>query len=306
MTTTTLEQELDGLLTWLSRRRSRYTGRAIAESTAMSKRSRLRTCCTAAGVSSLEGLAAYLQNRDLVEELLDKLHEGRTNGGVIAYVAALFDLAAYAEHKQWVPGPSALVKADYPAPNPQKPITVYTQDEVDLMLSAARGRSLRFWAMLTTIAETGRRVGEVLGLRWEWLHLATEVPHFALPTSKNGKQQYVPLTKVLREQVYTPEHIALLKADTDRPGNKQFTRSVDEFPFPYTYQGALQVLRHHCEQLGVECRAFHNFRHTKATDLLTKGVPIQAVAALLGHASVQTTDRIYNHATALSFAHYND
>jgi site-specific recombinase XerD len=38
----------------------------------------------------------------------------------------------------------------------------------------------------------------------------------------------------------------------------------------------------------------HTFRHTYVTDRLEDGAPIEAVAALAGHASVQTT-QIYTH-----------
>ena len=40
----------------------------------------------------------------------------------------------------------------------------------------------------------------------------------------------------------------------------------------------------------------HSLRHTYATLCIAKGVPITAVAAQLGHASVSTTTTIYAHA----------
>jgi integrase len=39
----------------------------------------------------------------------------------------------------------------------------------------------------------------------------------------------------------------------------------------------------------------HMFRHTFATDLLTKGVPIEDVAILLGHATPVITAKYYAH-----------
>lgn len=39
----------------------------------------------------------------------------------------------------------------------------------------------------------------------------------------------------------------------------------------------------------------HMFRHTFATDLLTKGVPIEDVAILLGHSSPVITAKYYSH-----------
>ena len=45
-------------------------------------------------------------------------------------------------------------------------------------------------------------------------------------------------------------------------------------------------------------------QHTDAAEMLARGVPVQAVSAMLGHSSIATTDRRYNHCDALTFAHY--
>jgi integrase len=42
----------------------------------------------------------------------------------------------------------------------------------------------------------------------------------------------------------------------------------------------------------------HRFRNTFAVDLLTKGVPLETVSIMLGHQSVQTTERYYADFTA--------
>lgn len=81
---------------------------------------------------------------------------------------------------------------------------------------------------------------------------------------------------------------------------------VLEQPFPWGYASVRQMFKRLCEASDVECRGFHCPRHTTATEMLARGVAIQAVSALLGHANVAATDRIYNHATALSFTAYLD
>ena len=154
-----------------------------------------------------------------------------------------------------------------------------------LLLSAAKGRGLRWWAFLCTVADTGRRASEVLGLKWEWLNL--DEGYFHMPTSKNGKQQFVPLSRRLREQVFTEENIHRLKHDVV---DTRFTKSPFEYPFLWSYSAAHGRFDRYCAMVGVQNRGFHNFRHTLATNLLAGGAPIQAVAALLGHSSVSTTD----------------
>lgn len=297
-----LSSQLDNFIEWYKGRVLRTRGKVPAPSTLESKRSRLSVICTAGGLQDLSVLGTLASDRTQVECLLDKLALRMTSGAMRHCVDVLRDFVPYAIAQGWM-SVDALRAEDTPPRNPQKPITVYTVDEVELLLTAARGRSLRWWAFLTTVADSGRRVGEVLRLRWEWLNLDADIPHFNLPTTKNGRQQYVPLSKRLREEVFTPQHIGQLRTEEVtrfRTGNPL------EQPFPWSYTSVDKMLARHCRRVGVENRGFHNFRHTKATEMLGRGVPIQAVSSLLGHASVATTDRIYNHATSLNFAHYID
>ena len=46
---------------------------------------------------------------------------------------------------------------------------------------------------------------------------------------------------------------------------------------------------------GIRPGRLHDVRHTHATHLLTRGVPVHVVAARLGHASPVTTMRVYAH-----------
>ena len=48
------------------------------------------------------------------------------------------------------------------------------------------------------------------------------------------------------------------------------------------------------ERTGFRVHA-HAFRHTFATDLLSRGIPIEDVSALLGHRSVRITEAYYSH-----------
>ena len=190
---------------------------------------------------------------------------------------------------------------DRPPMNPQKPIEVYKDWQVDRLVESARVTSLRWWAFLATIAHTGRRVGEVLGLEWAWLDLDCETPHFNLPHTKNKRQQYVPLDSYLRERVFIPENVAALQTDAGR-----LARDPAVYVFPWHYSTVQRKLRAHCDKLGIEDKGFHRFRHTKVTEMLVRGVPIQAVSSLIGHARVSTTDSMYNHADALNYAKYLD
>lgn len=290
---------------WHGARVQRRTGKPPAYNTLRSKASRLRVCCEVAHLSEPEYLGTLLQDRERCEILFDGLSARMTSGSVRATMDALKAFGTYAVAKGWITG-TALIPGDWPPNNPQKPIVIYTPEEMDLLLGNARGRGLRWWMFLSTVAHTGRRVGEVLGLQWEWLNLTADPPHIHLPHTKNGRQAYVPLSSVLTREVYTGANIDALRLEDRTDGSRQFSRSVLEYPFPWRYATAERMFRRYCLAIGVESRGFHCLRHTKATNLLAKGVPLQAVSALLGHANVATTDRIYNHANALAYSQYID
>lgn len=291
---------MDEFLEWYANRYQRKHGRRPAASTMRSKRSRLTGCVNQGGLEGCVGLATVTGDRERVSVLLDQLSARMTPGSLRHVVDALRELGAWAVAKGIITR-CELTADDTPPNNPRKAITVYTDDEVDRMIAAARGRSLRWWAFLATLAESGRRVGEVLGLEYMWIHPLADPPHIALPYTKNRRQAYVPLTRLLREEVLTAEVLGALKSS-----DSSFKRDPGVYPFPWSYNCAAKMLARHCKVTGVQNRGFHNFRHTKATSLLAKGVPIQAVSALLGHSNVATTDRIYSHVSALDFARYVD
>jgi integrase len=309
----------EDFLSWHTLRVQRRSGKPPAHSTLVSKHSRLRSAsdalhtsgyrCTEQHSTGRVGSAAQtlgtaLGDRAAVEGLLDVLATQLSPGAMRNNLDALQDFGAYAVAKGWA-GQVALLPTDRPKPGPQKPITVYTQAELHLLLSTARGRGLRFWMFLETLAHTGRRVGEVLGLEWAQLQLGADVPHFNLPTTKNGKQQYVPLNRHLVDDVFTPANVAALKTEPSR-SHRAFARDIATCAFPWSYAAAWKMFTRHCRTVGVESRSFHCFRHTKATELLAKGVPLQAVSSLLGHSDVSTTFNRYHHATTLNYASYLD
>lgn len=294
-------------LAWYSETWRRTSGALPASGTLTAKRYRLESCARLVGADKSEHpamtLCALLERREDVEALVSRLHARLHPGTVVATLVCLRSLGEYGKAMGWIRG-HEIRPTDSPARIPTKPITVYGQDELDLILLVAKARHVQphFWAFLMVLVETGRRVSEVNGLEWERLHLDTDVPHFDLRHTKMRRQEYVPLTRRLREEVFTAEIVAEMKASP----NPLWGKDSEVFLFPWLYAAGQEQLRRVCAIARVPYRGFHVFRHTKATRMLARGVPIQAVSALLGHASVQTTDRIYNHATALSYVNYVD
>jgi integrase len=291
---------MEGYRDWLIGRSVRKHGRRPSEATLHGKAGRVASMVNIAGAESLEALATVLADRAQVERLLDKLYARLQPQTVRGYLPALRDFGDYSIAMGWSEA-CELRASDVPKLGPQKAVSVYSDAELDLLRLIARARgNFRFWVLTETLIETGRRISETLAIRWVDVKLDADTPHFDLPTTKNLRQQYVPLTRRLREDVWTRDAVSHLRTVT----TARLAEKVQERPFPWDYATARQMFKRLCEVSGVQYRGFHCLRHTKATEMLARGVPIQAVSALLGHANIATTDRIYNHATALTYSQY--
>jgi site-specific recombinase XerD len=63
---------------------------------------------------------------------------------------------------------------------------------------------------------------------------------------------------------------------------------------PMSYPSVDRLVRRLRRRTGIEFTP-HQFRHSYATDLLRRGVAVEVVQHLLGHASVSTTVDTYSH-----------
>jgi integrase len=66
-------------------------------------------------------------------------------------------------------------------------------EEERLLVACDRGRTPLLKQLVVLAIETGMRRGELLGLRWEHVHLAKRIVH--LPITKNGESRDIPLSR---------------------------------------------------------------------------------------------------------------
>ena len=134
--------------------------------------------------------------------------------------------------------------------------------------------------IVVVLLDTGVRIGELLKLNFE----DVREDRIVLIDTKNGKTHAVPLTKRAK-------------------GVFERRRKTRDWKFPFSddyhaYQYDLQrVLEHN----GIEGVSFHTLRHTFASRLVQKGVPLQTVSGLLNHSSLTMTMR-YAHLSPLNYS----
>jgi len=144
-------------------------------------------------------------------------------------------------------------------------------------------------AILRILCYTGIRVSELCALNKEDLQLG-ELPTLTVRSGKGRKRRHIPLGEEdanllndwvdLRNTIEGPEDETLIVSlDCRTRGTRLSTR------------GARYIVNKYLEIAGMKKpgRSCHALRHSTATWLLEAGVPMQAIADLLGHSSVEVT-----------------
>jgi integrase/recombinase XerD len=184
--------------------------------------------------------------------------------------------------------PSASI--EMPRLETRLPRAIITKEEVRRILAAPPRRSaqgLRDRAMLETLYSTGLRVSELANLH---VHdVDTEERVLRIVRGKGGKDRNVPLTRAAADAVerYLLRGRPRLVA---RHSNGWLFLSNQGFHLHRWIVGRI-VHRYTREAKVKKPVTCHTFRHTVATHLLRGRADIRHIQALLGHASLSTTER---------------
>lgn len=144
--------------------------------------------------------------------------------------------------------------------------------------------------MISVALRTGLRHGELLALRWEDVDLTSgrmlvrrAIARGIVGTPKNNKSREVELGD---------DVMACLRVLPSRFRNELI------FPGPdgrlLTRGECRQPLESACKKAGLRRIGWHVLRHTFASHLVMRGVPLKVVMELLGHAKIDMTMR-YSH-----------
>ena len=162
------------------------------------------------------------------------------------------------------------IRADKIIKNP------YSDEEMELMREAAK--NLREKAIIEVLYSTGMRIGELEKLNKDDIDF---VNGKAIVFGKGAKEREVYFN--------VKAQLALKKYLENRNDTNEALFVGLQSPYNRlkvsTYEKILRELGGRC---GVHCHP-HRFRRTCATILLNKGMPIQEVSKVLGHAKLETT-----------------
>jgi integrase/recombinase XerD len=173
-------------------------------------------------------------------------------------------------------------------PYPKRPKTlpkVLTMKEVLALFTAIK--SAKYKAILAIAYGAGVRVSEVCALKPADIDSQRMLIH--VRRGKGNKDRYVLLGETMLTLLREYYKKARRKGDYLFPGQKPQN--------PLTPTAIRKVLKKVAAQAGVSKKITpHTLRHSFATHLLETGYDLRVVQTLLGHTSIQTTQR-YTHVT---------
>lgn len=156
---------------------------------------------------------------------------------------------------------------------------VLTKEEIEKLLNSCKD-NLRNKTIMFTLYKTGLRVSELLRLT------TSDVNKKSIDIEgKGGKYRRIPIPKIVKELWHE-----YLKVRIHDDSNKLFIGTQG----PLKRNSINSIIKKHAEIAKVKKEKAHphNFRHAFCKALVEKGVPIETIADLAGHSSLETT-RIY-------------
>lgn len=242
----------------------------------------------------------------------EKLHE--VSPSTVRIFHKVLQMVLNCAHRDELIRKNPIEHADPPEQNPPE-MTVYDERQIKQFLKAIRDYEyehrkqtlgLSMYPIFYTGLNTGMRIGEVLGMRWEDVDFDEQTISVrrSLKT-KDGLYLGDPKTKSSERSILlTEENVDILKqhrrnylelkmeADTWGDWPTVFVTSKGKAIWPSTIRRRLNKV---LKKTMLPRITFHSLRHTHATMLLRAGVKAFSVAERLGHSSIQITMDRYTH-----------
>jgi integrase len=138
----------------------------------------------------------------------------------------------------------------------------------------------RMTPMITLSLKTGMRRGELFDLRWDDIDFTNRILTIPGVIAKSSKTRHIPLSPIAFETITN------WKAQAPIPTGRVFP-SDDGNRLDNVKNSWKSIL----EAAAIESFRWHDMRHDFASKLVMKGVPLNTVRELCGHADLNTTLR---------------
>lgn len=158
------------------------------------------------------------------------------------------------------------------------------EEERKLIAHAYRVQGTR-GLLIKTLFQTGARVSEFVNIKADEVFFEEQM--ILLSKAKGGKSRYVPILPQLAQELRT--HLG------NRTAGYLFETVQNTQYSPRRIQ---QIIKETAADADITMRVYpHLLRHSVATTLLERGMPIEQIQKFLGHAKLETT-QIYAESSA--------
>ena len=272
---------------------------AVSEHTLRAYVSDLRSFTTYCQVDELstENIRSVVTLRAIRAWLASLVQQGKSRSTISRRTASIRSFTAWAYRRGYLDSDPGLLVTS--ARGDQKLPQVQTPSDTAELLSYAATRAreenspaaIRDWAILETIYATGIRVSEVCSLD------TTSIDQKGMTLrviGKGNKERVVPFTRACLSALQAWLSHGRPSLAIPEAGRALFVGDKGRRIDPRVIRAMIHRM---CAQAGVRDLAPHALRHTAATHILAGGADLRAVQEMLGHSSLQTTQR-YTHVDA--------
>lgn len=250
---------------------------------------------------------AGIERDDLQELVAEREQQGISKGTRAKTVTVLRAMMRFAQERNYrEDNPATVLRALQDTT--QRRAHIPTIEDIRAVADACASEDARLW--LLTMAYTGARPSEAIGLRWDHIDLANRIITVGSEPvvsaggerevrqrakTRAGTSRSVPLMKRFEELIPELEELRHPKKPWLFPGanTKQALASVYG-SLPRSQEWLTVLVRRACAEVGIVVKPY-DIRHVFASLLITSGVPDFEVMKIIGHGSITTTTGIYGH-----------
>lgn len=239
------------------------------------------------------------------------LNDGLSSNTVIHYHAIIRKALDYAFKMNMI--------VSNPADKVQRPKieqfigNFYNENELNTLFEISKRDPLELVIFLT--AFYGLRRSEIAGLKWNAIDFENNtitIKHTIVQVSIKGKRQVLGKDRTKNKTSYrtlplVPEAAEILKKfkqmqeNNKRLFKKDYNLKYEEYVCVDSLGNIIKpdFITKHFKRLlknsGLKIIRFHDLRHSCASLLLARGIPLKEIQAWLGHSNFNTTANIYAH-----------
>lgn len=196
-------------------------------------------------------------------------------------------------------------------------VQTFSIEEQKLFLAFLYNEKYRLRTLFKLDLGTGLRLGEIIALRWSDIDFNSNQIKISktfkrvskLDTSNGNKTEIIeqaPKTKYSARTIPIPTSLIFeLKEHKKRQLEEKFKARdaytdnnlvfANELGEPIDARNLSRSYQRVLKRANIPYRKFHALRHTFATRLFEKGVPLKTIQKLLGHSRLEITANIYTH-----------